>query len=181
MTLSRKEFLKNVSIVTLGFTSFSKLVAANSVVKKIIKNNVLIPDSKGIINLPYGFTYDIVSKHEDEMDDGLTVPDAADGMACFKGEGDNVILVRNHELGHLPLLQNSLWEKNPFGKNQSKYMKKNSKRFYDIKRNKTECFGGTTTIVYNTKTKKVENQFLSLAGTLVNCSGGPTPWGTWIS
>ena len=181
MTLSRKEFLKNVSIVTLGFTSFSKLVAANSVVKKIIKNNALIPDSKGIINLPYGFTYDIVSKHEDEMDDGLTVPDAADGMACFKGEGDNVILIRNHELGHLPLLQNSLWEKNPFGKNQSKYMKKNSKRFYDIKRNKTECFGGTTTIVYNTKTKKVEKQFLSLAGTLVNCSGGPTPWGTWIS
>jgi len=181
VTLSRRKFLKNLSIVTLGFTSFSKLIATSSVVKKIIKNNALIPDPKGIINLPYGFTYNIISRHEDKMDDDLTVPDAADGMACFKGSGDNIILIRNHELGHLPLLQNSLWEKNPFGKNQSKFMKKNSKKFYDIKRNKTECFGGTTTIVYNTKTKKVENQFLSLAGTLVNCSGGPTPWGTWIS
>ena len=115
------------------------------------------------------------------MDDGLTVPDAADGMACFKGEGDNVILVRNHELGHLPLLENSLWEKYPFGENQLEFMKKNRKKFYDIKDNKTECFGGTTTIVYNTKSDKVVKQYLSLAGTLINCSGGPTPWNTWIS
>jgi hypothetical protein len=107
--------------------------------------------------------------------------DAADGMACFKGKGDNVILIRNHELGHLPLLENSLWGKYPFGETQSEFMKKNRKKFYDIKDNKTECFGGTTTIVYNTKSDKVEKQYLSLAGTLVNCSGGPTPWNTWIS
>ena len=29
--------------------------------------------------------------------------------------------------------------------------------------------------------KKIINQHLSLSGTLVNCSGGQTPWNTWIS
>ena len=36
-------------------------------------------------------------------------------------------------------------------------------------------------IVYDTINNTVKNQYLSLAGTLVNCSGGPTPWNTWIS
>jgi len=178
---SRKDFLKNISIVTLGFTSFSKIIASGSFINKVIQNKSLIKDPKGIIDLPKGFTYNIISKFEDEMDDGLSVPDAADGMACFKGKGNNIILVRNHELGHLPLLENSLWEKSPFGSNQLKFMKKNKKKFYDINDDKTECFGGTTTIVYNVKNKRVEKQFLSLAGTLVNCSGGPTPWNTWVS
>ena len=181
MAQSRKDFLKNISIVTLGFTSFSKIIASGSFINKVIQNKSLIKDPKGIIDLPKGFTYNIISKFEDEMDDGLSVPDAADGMACFKGKGNNIILVRNHELGHLPLLENSLWEKSPFGSNQLKFMKKNKKKFYDINDDKTECFGGTTTIVYNVKNKRVEKQFLSLAGTLVNCSGGPTPWNTWVS
>ena len=62
-----------------------------------------------------------------------------------------------------------------------RYLKKNNDFFYDSSLKKTECFGGTTTITYNIKTKKVINQHLSLAGTLVNCSGGITTWGTWIS
>ena len=181
MGQSRKDFLKNISIVTLGFSTFSKIIASESLINKLLPINSLINDSKGIINLPEGFSYKIISKFEDKMNDGLNVPDAADGMACFKGKKDNIILVRNHELGHMPFLENSILDKYPFGKNQNKFMKKNKKKFYDIKKNKTECFGGTTNIVYNTKSKKIINQYLSLAGTLVNCSGGPTPWGTWIS
>ena len=34
---------------------------------------------------------------------------------------------------------------------------------------------------YDTKNSRIENEYLSLAGTLINCSGGVTPWGTWIS
>ena len=25
------------------------------------------------------------------------------------------------------------------------------------------------------------DEFVSLAGTVVNCAGGPTPWGSWLS
>ena len=43
------------------------------------------------------------------------------------------------------------------------------------------CLGGTTTLIYDTKERKLDSQFLSLVGTLRNCSGGPTPWNSWIS
>jgi secreted PhoX family phosphatase len=41
--------------------------------------------------------------------------------------------------------------------------------------------GGTTTLIYNQRTGRVETQYLSLAGTLINCAGGATPWGSWLS
>ena len=123
MKISRRKFIKQISIITLGFTAFTKLAATQLLLEdKKFKNLNLQIDPNGILNLPKGFTYKIISKHKDLMDDGLLVPNKADGMACFKSKGSKVILVRNHELGHSPNLGKLFNADNPFGKNFSKYL-----------------------------------------------------------
>ena len=179
MSISRKDFIKNISIVTIGLTSFSKLLSSSTLLN--FDSLSIIKDPKGVLSLPKGFSYSVLSKLNDKMDDGLNVPDKADGMGCFKLDKNHVILVRNHEIGHVPLLGNTFRLKNPYGKKMVRFVRKKNNYFYDSGLRKTECFGGTTSITYNIKTKKVVNQHLSLAGTLVNCSGGQSPWGTWIS
>ncbi|MDC1050622.1 DUF839 domain-containing protein [Candidatus Marinimicrobia bacterium] len=181
MDISRKEFIEKFSIISLGFSSLGRVIASNSNLIDNMKYSNLVEDPKGILNLPHGFSYNIISKYKDKMKDGLRVPNAADGMGCFDGGGNNIILVRNHELGHFPIIQNTFRKKSPYGRGISRYLKKNKNKFYDYKGKNTECYGGTTTIVYNMKTEKIIDQHLSLSGTLVNCSGGQTPWGTWIS
>ena len=176
--MNRKEFLTKATLLTFGMLSAPQLLANKN--KKILKTNNLIKDINGILDLPKDFSYKIISRENDLMDDGLTVPTSADGMACFQGNQDKVILIRNHEIGHVPNIENFL-KSNPLGPRFLHYIKDNGKNFYDIKNNKTQCFGGTTNIIYNTKLEKVELQYLSLGGTLVNCSGGSSPWNTWLS
>jgi len=141
--MNRKEFIQKFSILSLGLANFSFLFSNNQKQYKDLQN-----DPEGILALPKGFTYDIISKEKQVMDDGLLVPSNADGMACFKGKGDNLILIRNHEIGHVPELS-TFFKNNPYGKKFKRYIKKNSNKFYDIKKTNTHCFGGTTTIVYN--------------------------------
>ena len=58
----------------------------------------LVPDPAGLLDLPQGFSYRVISSLGDAMNDGGTVPDAADGMGCFDLGGGRIALVRNHEL-----------------------------------------------------------------------------------
>src|SRR5690606_32025577 len=58
----------------------------------------LVPDPEGILDLPAGFTYRILERQNDPMDDGYRVPGRPDGMGAFPGPDGTVILLRNHEL-----------------------------------------------------------------------------------
>lgn len=130
----------------------------------------LKPDPAGVLDLPAGFSYTAFSQTGEPMSDGLLTPGAHDGMAAFAGPGGTVILVRNHE--------QDLRGWSPFGKGAALLTPSLRAKLYD---GQTPCLGGTTTLVYDPKKKALTKSFLSLAGTARNCSGGPTPWGSWLT
>ncbi len=132
----------------------------------------LVADPQKLLDLPKGFSYKVISSLGNNMSDGMHVPDRADGMGCLPVEGssDKVALIRNHELHpkHLSAQPQSI-------------QKHTSELAYDNYHSGVALPGGTTTMVYNLTTKTVEREFISLVGTVRNCSGGITPWGTWLT
>lgn len=172
MTLSRRHFLGTASAVTAGFLGLRSLLAE----PRPHRDNgygALVPDPRRMFDLPPGFSYQTLSRTGETMSDGLLVPGAHDGMAAFPGPDGRTILVRNHEV--------SSTKNGPFGGDGRLIGKIDREKIYDGGRRGEPSGGGTTTLVYETATKTLERHFLSLAGTIRNCAGGPTPWGSWIS
>ena len=132
--------------------------------------DALVSDSAKLLDLPKGFSYTVISSLGDEMADGMHVPDRADGMGCLPVSNDIVALIRNHELHpkHISAQPESIQQHK-------------SDLAYDSYASGVALPGGTTTLLYNTKTQLVEREFISLSGTVRNCSGGITPWGTWLT
>lgn len=135
----------------------------------------LVKDPNGIFDLPKGFSYRVISVKGRPMSDGLLVPGDPDGMAAFALSEGRVALVCNHELKATEV------ENSPFGANSELLSKIPAEDLYDYADGRQPASGGTTTLIYNPATGQVDKQFLSLAGTINNCAGGPTPWGTWVS
>jgi secreted PhoX family phosphatase len=135
----------------------------------------LRPDPDKRLDLPEGFSYRIVSKAGDTMDDGFRVPPAHDGMAAFPGSDGRVVLVCNHEMAP------AFPEYSAFGTGFEALPEGVKERVYDHGGGESPGVGGTTTVVYDPETGRTERHHLSLAGTELNCAGGPTPWGSWLS
>ncbi len=109
-----------------------------------------------LLHLPAGFRYLTFGWTGDPLADGRATPGAHDGMAAFAASGSRIRLVRNHEI-------------------------RTGGAFADRPLYDPAGGGGTTTIEFDTATGTVVEAWVSLAGTAVNCAGGPTPWGSWLT
>lgn len=180
MNVNRRHFLSMTAAASLGFKGLGTLFAGNGNASpdsnRIAEGfGPMKRDRNGLFDLPEGFSYKIIARHGDPMDDGLIVPGKPDGMAAFPGPDGKTVLICNHEN------DTSSPEQSPFGKNNQLFEKLAPASCYDPGKGVEPCTGGTTTLLFDTRTGEKELQFLSLAGTLRNCAGGPTPWNTWIS
>lgn len=113
----------------------------------------------GVLTLPEDFRAVPFGAVGDPMSDGQRTPIAPDGMAAFAvGTGTRLRLLRNHEDRNGPTA--------PIGGESGAYDRVGG--------------GGVVTLEVDAD-RRLLRDFVSLNGTTVNCAGGPTPWGSWLS
>ncbi|HEX8637899.1 MAG TPA: alkaline phosphatase PhoX, partial [Pyrinomonadaceae bacterium] len=173
--MKRRDFLRNLSLATSGaflaFNGFQNRAKAfaesgNLAHLRAAGFGELAPvaaknTGETFLALPKGFEYNVVGKVENPLSDGRPTPASHDGMAAFQVKNE-LRIVRNHEVagGRVPREGAGIAAANHYDE---------------------AAGGGTTTLIINPKTREIERDFVSLSGTLINCAGGRTPWGSWIS
>lgn len=128
-----------------------------------------------MLDLHQGLSYRVIARRGEEMDDGLMVPALPDGMAAFPAGDGTLRIVCNHE--NNPSNQ----DRSAFGADQERLHLVDRSRIYDRGNGKTPGTGGTTTIHFDPRSGERLRMHLSLAGTEVNCAGGATSWGSWLT
>lgn len=178
MSFTRRSVLLGASAAVAGFGGLRALgLERAAALPTVDPHGALIPDPRGLLDLPAGFSYDIVSHEGVPMSDGFLTPGAFDGMAAFRvrGKPHHVAIVRNHEIWP------DLYERSAFGPDLALAARLPKDKVFDFTPDGRPKFGGTSTLVYDMKAKKIVRDHLSLAGTTANCAGGPTPWGSWLT
>lgn len=176
----RRTFLKNgfmgaaiaASPVTQALEAFARGQGRSGTVNSQLGHSPYGPirpvadDATGLdlLQLPDGFSYQTFSWTADLMANGRRVPGVHDGMGVIgtENDGQQIILVRNHELGTGEAIE--------------------APGFYDpaVLEDGQRPAGGNTNIYFRRDGGSIRT-VPSLGGTRTNCAGGTTPWGTWLS
>jgi secreted PhoX family phosphatase len=166
--LGRRSFLRGAGVAALGAAAGSipfQALTAKTAAAEVVKFDfgagygplAAVKDQATgleLLQLPRGFEYISYGWTNDAMSDGVPTPSAHDGMGAFR-YGDRVHIVRNHERGAAPAFTDPAY--NP------------------------AAGGGTSTLVFDPEGGAFVESYGSLGGTIRNCAGGPTPWGTWLT
>jgi hypothetical protein len=164
MPTSRRDFLGHTAGALASFSALQTLSRLTAASSRAIHGAPLGQGGYGPLRpagpelaLPDGFRYTRFGESGSIMDDGIPTPLAPDGMGAFQ-RGDAIRLIRNHELlGRNPV--------RPVGPET-----------YD-----RVAGGCTTTLDVDPESRELIGSFRSLDGTVRNCAGGTTPWGSWLS
>ncbi|MFE9775944.1 alkaline phosphatase PhoX [Streptomyces sp. NPDC005931] len=122
----------------------------------------LVPDPDGIVALPAGFSYRILTHcGRTRLESGEFTPAEHDGTAAFPGPRGTTLLVGNHEMDGprdehphpVPLAEGLVYD--------------------------PAAPGGCTVVEVRPDGRVAA--WVGLAGTANNCAGGTTPWGTWLT
>ncbi|MDI3402305.1 alkaline phosphatase PhoX [Streptomyces cavernicola] len=160
---TRRQVLAGTGALGVGiaFTgAFSELFAGSAAARGRAGYGPLVPDPDGLLDLPAGFRYKVLSREGGQLPSGEgKVPSNHDGMAAFRARGGGVHLVRNHEnrvTAKIPVPTVEGLTYDPMGK------------------------GGCTALTLDSRNNVLDER-VAIAGTAVNCAGGPTPWQTWLT
>ncbi|MFD9323437.1 PhoX family protein [Streptomyces sp. NPDC060053] len=167
MSATRRQILAGTGALGVGasiaFTgALSDLFAGTAAAQSLGRDGYgpLVFDANDLLDLPAGFRYRVLSREGDPLRSGEgPVPSNHDGMTALPGRGGRVHLVRNHENRPtakfpVPTVEGLTYD--PAGK------------------------GGCTALTLDSR-NHVLSERVAIAGTAVNCAGGPTPWHTWLT
>jgi uncharacterized protein len=166
MPTSRRQFLRSslgAMAVAAPFHALLESTAHGAVRRTSPGYGPLAPvkdDVTGLelLRLPEGFRYTSYGWAGETMSDGRPTPSAHDGMAVVRERDGIATLIRNHEV-------NGSGE--PIG---------GAPLTYDPR-----AKGGCTQLDFDTKQGTFTDSRVAISGTVRNCAGGPTPWGTWLT
>lgn len=121
--------------------------------------NLVADETTGLcfLKLPPGFRYLAFGWTASPMMRGSRTPPAHDGMGVVTRIQDLIVLVRNHEIPGV------------------------GRAWYAPAQYDAVGLGGTTNLVFDQRAGSWITGWPSLSGTSINCSGGTTPWGSWLS